>query len=139
MGDWKYSSVILNLGIKWRWVDSFTPRPLRPRYPLLAGWGPEPVWNLWRWEILFHCQDSKLNSLANRCINWAIANNIFDGKYQRKTPLVTGGHRSDANIKTPLKLIWCKHVHKIKTFQNRQENCQYFKDIRIPWYYSLCS
>jgi hypothetical protein len=35
---WRYSSTILNLGTRWRWVLSFTPRPLypwvkSPRYP----------------------------------------------------------------------------------------------------------
>jgi hypothetical protein len=42
---------ILDLGTRWRWVVSFTPRPLYPpgKEPLLpigqeAGWSPEPVW-----------------------------------------------------------------------------------------------
>jgi hypothetical protein len=30
-GDWKYSSTILDLGIRWRWVVSFTPRRLYSR------------------------------------------------------------------------------------------------------------
>jgi hypothetical protein len=39
MGDWRYSFIILNLGTRWRWVVSFTLRPLysqgnSPRYPL---------------------------------------------------------------------------------------------------------
>jgi hypothetical protein len=39
MGEWKYSFVNFDLGTRWRWVNSFTPRPLyprgkRPRYPL---------------------------------------------------------------------------------------------------------
>jgi hypothetical protein len=39
MGEWRYSSTILDLSTKWRWVVSFTPRPLyprgnRPQYPL---------------------------------------------------------------------------------------------------------
>jgi hypothetical protein len=38
MGEWKYSSTILDLGTRWRWVVSLSPRPLyplinRPRYP----------------------------------------------------------------------------------------------------------
>lgn len=43
---------------------------------------------------------------------------------------MTDGHRDDANIKMPLKLIWCKHLHKVKTFQNRLRNYQHFKDFR---------
>jgi hypothetical protein len=39
MGEWRYSSTILDHGTRWRWVISFTPRLLypwgkRPRYPL---------------------------------------------------------------------------------------------------------
>jgi hypothetical protein len=44
-GEWRYSSIILDLGSSWRWVISLTLRPLysrrkRPRYQ-------EPVWTLW--------------------------------------------------------------------------------------------
>jgi hypothetical protein len=36
---WRYSSTVIDLGIRWRWVVSFTPRPLNlrgksPLYPL---------------------------------------------------------------------------------------------------------
>jgi hypothetical protein len=39
MGEWRYSSTILDLGTRWRWAISFTPRMLYPRgncprYPL---------------------------------------------------------------------------------------------------------
>jgi hypothetical protein len=39
MKEWRYSSTILDLGTRWSWVVSFTPRPLYPRtnrpwYPL---------------------------------------------------------------------------------------------------------
>jgi hypothetical protein len=39
MGEWRYSSTILDIGTRWRWVVSFTPLPLNPRgktlrYPL---------------------------------------------------------------------------------------------------------
>jgi hypothetical protein len=45
---------ILNLGARWRWVISFTPRPLYQgeEHPVPigweAGWAPEPVWTRWR-------------------------------------------------------------------------------------------
>jgi hypothetical protein len=40
MGEWRYSFTILDLDTRWRWVVSFTPRPLYPqgisvRYPLV--------------------------------------------------------------------------------------------------------
>jgi hypothetical protein len=46
----------LDLGTSWRWVVSFTPRPLShpgkepPPVPIgkEAGWAPEPVWATWR-------------------------------------------------------------------------------------------
>jgi hypothetical protein len=47
MGEWKYSSSILDLGTRWRWVVSFTARPLYPRgedpqYPLdIRRGGPQ--------------------------------------------------------------------------------------------------
>jgi hypothetical protein len=31
MREWKYSSIILDLGTRWRWVVSFMPRPLYPQ------------------------------------------------------------------------------------------------------------
>jgi hypothetical protein len=44
MGEWKYSSTILDLGTRCRWVFSFTlrllyPRGSRPRYPLARRLG----------------------------------------------------------------------------------------------------
>jgi hypothetical protein len=45
MGERRYSSTILDLGSRWRWVVSFTHSPLYPRYPLdrRPGAAPEPV------------------------------------------------------------------------------------------------
>jgi hypothetical protein len=37
MGDWRYSSTILDPGRRWRWVVGFTPRPLCPRGKSLPG------------------------------------------------------------------------------------------------------
>jgi hypothetical protein len=31
VGKWRYSSIILDLDTRWRWVPSFTPRPLLPQ------------------------------------------------------------------------------------------------------------
>jgi hypothetical protein len=38
MGEWRYSFIILNLGIRCTWVVRFTPRPLYP-------WGKRPGTN----------------------------------------------------------------------------------------------
>jgi hypothetical protein len=35
MEEWRYSSTILDLGIRWRWVVSFMPQPFSP-------WGKSP-------------------------------------------------------------------------------------------------
>jgi hypothetical protein len=55
LGSGGVSSFIINLGTRWRWVDSFTPRSLysqgkTPRYPLFRRmeWAPEPVWSRWQ-------------------------------------------------------------------------------------------
>jgi hypothetical protein len=46
MGEWRYSSTILDLETRWRWKVSFMPRPLYPRgnspqYHCIWGWvGP---------------------------------------------------------------------------------------------------
>jgi hypothetical protein len=44
MGQWRYGSTILDLGTRWRYMFSFTPRPLYlrgkcPRYPLYRRLG----------------------------------------------------------------------------------------------------
>jgi hypothetical protein len=54
VGQLMYSSTILNLGTRWRWVASFTPWPLYPpgkQLPVTIGparWTPDSVWTLWR-------------------------------------------------------------------------------------------
>jgi hypothetical protein len=55
----------LDLGTSWRWVDSFTPRPLYPtgkQFLVLigyeAGWTPEPVWTMQRSENSWPYRDS---------------------------------------------------------------------------------
>jgi hypothetical protein len=53
MGEWRYSSNILDLGNRRRRVVSFTPLPLYPRYSLdrrLGGGGAEAVWTVGRRE-----------------------------------------------------------------------------------------
>jgi hypothetical protein len=81
MGEWRYSSIIFDLGSIWRWMVSFPPRPLylrenRPRYPLdkrLFGaqsrsgrYGEDnyfvPVGN----------GTSSIQPVALRCTDWAI-------------------------------------------------------------------
>jgi hypothetical protein len=49
-GEWRYSCIFY-LGTRWRWVASFTLRPLYPSGNSLSthcigGWAPEPVWTL---------------------------------------------------------------------------------------------
>jgi hypothetical protein len=39
MGEWRYSSIILDLGTRWRWGISFMPLPLYP-----CGWSPGTYW-----------------------------------------------------------------------------------------------
>jgi hypothetical protein len=55
MGESRYSSTILDLGISWEWSAShpcdFTPAKKPPvPYGEEAGWATEPVWTAWRRE-----------------------------------------------------------------------------------------
>jgi hypothetical protein len=65
MGEWRYSSTILDLSTRWWWLASFMPWPLYPLgKPLVpteqeARWAPELVWILQsREKISYPCQQS---------------------------------------------------------------------------------
>jgi hypothetical protein len=50
MGEWRYRSTIPDLGTRWMWIVSFTPRPLylrrkSPRYPLDRRLGGHHTWS----------------------------------------------------------------------------------------------
>jgi hypothetical protein len=49
-----YTSTILDLGTRLRWVVSFTPLPLYPRYPLdmRLGRAQNRIWTVWRKILL---------------------------------------------------------------------------------------
>jgi hypothetical protein len=64
--EWKYSSVIIDLGTRWRWVVSFTPRPLYP-------WGNSPTCPLYR----------RLDGPQNR-----------SGSYEEEKNLAPAGNRT---------------------------------------------
>jgi hypothetical protein len=57
MGEWRYTSTILDFGTRWEWMISFMPWPLYPQgkrtqYPLdrrLSGL-QSPIWTLWSRE-----------------------------------------------------------------------------------------
>jgi hypothetical protein len=59
----------LNLCTNWRWVVSFTPRPLYPRgkshsnHWIRVGWTPEPIWTTWRSENSCPYRDSNSDPL----------------------------------------------------------------------------
>jgi hypothetical protein len=57
MREWRYSSTILYLGTRWRWVVIFTPLPLysrgnNPRWPLdrTLGWPQSRSWRYGEWR-----------------------------------------------------------------------------------------
>jgi hypothetical protein len=60
MGEWRYRSIILDLGTRWKWVVSFMPRPLNPRYPLDRVLGGHQSWS-GRWG-----EEKNLTSFGNR-------------------------------------------------------------------------
>jgi hypothetical protein len=50
MEEWRYSSTTLDLDTGWRWVVTFTPRPLPVPVGQEAGCAPELVWTPWKGE-----------------------------------------------------------------------------------------
>jgi hypothetical protein len=53
-GEWRYSSTILNLGTRWMWVVSFTPRPF---YLLKTGLGTHCIGD---WVQYFMTENTNL-------------------------------------------------------------------------------
>jgi hypothetical protein len=71
----------LDLGTSWRWVVSFTPRPLYPRardpstHCIGGGWPPQPAWTTWRiensWPYWGSNSDlSVVQPIASRYSDW---------------------------------------------------------------------
>jgi hypothetical protein len=62
MGDWRYSSTILDLGTRWRWVISFITRQLYPR-----GHNPRYPSDRFQW-LSGHCgvEKKSLSLTGNR-------------------------------------------------------------------------
>jgi hypothetical protein len=78
MGEWMYNPHVLYLGIIWRWVVSFTPRPVYPRYPMdrRLGWPQSPCGRNEEVKILRTYRDSNsdpwvVQPAASRCTDWA--------------------------------------------------------------------
>jgi hypothetical protein len=68
MEEWRYRSTILDLGTRWRWVVSFTTRPLyprgkSPRYPDRRLRGPQSRSGRGE-EKIFPCPESNLGHPA---------------------------------------------------------------------------
>jgi hypothetical protein len=82
IGEWRYSSTVLDLSTRWRWVVSFMhhllyPWGKSPQYPLdrRLGGSPELVWILWRREkslALARNRTLAIQSIARRYTNWPI-------------------------------------------------------------------
>jgi hypothetical protein len=68
MGEWRYSSTILDLGIRRRWVISFTPPSPRERAPgthRIGGWvGPIAGLDAVEKRKIVHCQESNMGRPA---------------------------------------------------------------------------
>jgi hypothetical protein len=78
MGEWRYSSTILDLGTRWRWVVSFTPRPLYSRYSLdgRLGGRQSPSGRYGREK---DCRESNSGRPARRYTDWDIATTNIRG------------------------------------------------------------
>jgi len=71
---------ILDFGTRWRWVVSFTIRPLYPQgknpwyYCIGAGWAPEPIWAWW-WREIFADPGGTRTPDHPALYHWAICSN----------------------------------------------------------------
>jgi hypothetical protein len=77
-GSGGIASNILELGIRWRWVINFTPRPLYPEEwapgtHWIGGW-VGPVWTLWRNKSLSPVgnRTPAVQLISRRYTDWAI-------------------------------------------------------------------
>jgi hypothetical protein len=82
VGEWRYSTTILDLSTGWRWVFIFMPWLLYPwrkspqySFDRRLGWVPEPVWTLGNGENFFPCWESNPSTLVYR-LSWDIKWNI---------------------------------------------------------------
>jgi hypothetical protein len=96
MGEWRYSSTVLDLVTKWRWVVSFTPLPLYPggnwrRYPLDRKLGgPQSRYRRYREEKNLApagIRTPAVQPVARRYADWAIPtpNNVQSNKTNWKS------------------------------------------------------
>jgi hypothetical protein len=78
IGEWRYSSSILDLGGRWMWVVSFTPQPLyhsgKPSVSIRqeAGWAPERVWTLGKRQEFLAPNGNRTSAVARStglCVN----------------------------------------------------------------------
>jgi hypothetical protein len=93
MGEWRYSSTILDLSSRWRWMVNFTSLPIYPRgkslwYPL-NRWlgGPQNRLTLRRREKSCTAENRTraFQPLARRYNDWAIPTPVF-GKIHTRNP-----------------------------------------------------
>jgi hypothetical protein len=92
MSEWRYSSIILDLGTRRRWVVSFMPRPLYPRGKIPAT---HPIWG-WvgpgagldaveKRNTSYPCRELNPGCPARRHRDWAIptpGNTLLISSYQ---------------------------------------------------------
>jgi hypothetical protein len=84
MGEWRFSSIFLDLCTTWRWVVSFTPLPLYPgERTSCIHWtggsvGPRFGLDAVEKRKILHCRESKRGLPARRCTYWAIPAPVFN-------------------------------------------------------------
>jgi hypothetical protein len=103
MGEWMYSSTILEFSIRWRWVVSFMPRLLYP-----PPWERAPRWveprtgpdAVEKRKIPYPCWElnAYLHLVASRCTNWSIPAHSGKELWVYFCPSVVSGSRSDTYI-----------------------------------------
>jgi hypothetical protein len=114
---WTYSSTILGLDTRWRWVVTFTPGLFTLRYPLdEAGWAPESVWTLWTREKLFTAGNRTL--AVQSVTRWTqLSRPISEGLSTLKSALNVL-ILSSTVLSKGLRLIQCSHkIQEGRTYQ----------------------
>jgi hypothetical protein len=132
---------LLDLGTSWRWVVSFTPRPLYPRekapVPIgwEAAWAPKQVWKTWRRENSWHYRDSNsdlsvVQPVASRYTHYAIMvapeNKVFGKRWSTSLALIVLRKLHKAQSSQKQFVSHCgyvaQHDYRIVRAYGQQEN-----------------
>jgi hypothetical protein len=122
-GEWRYSSTILDPGTRWRWVISFTPRPLC----IVACASAVTI----TWRLLRHCLATGVFAQpfpSNGCLCWLpyssfqqTCHSINYTVASLKDPLYHQGNLEVQPLKFRMRDL--KRKHWVWSFQGPEREC----------------